>query len=49
MVQKLWQSIKFLEIYVKGQSHKGIGFGVILKGFISWVYMPNMTSLSLKV
>ena len=28
-----------------GQGHKVIDLGDILKGFISWVWMPNMKSL----
>ena len=37
MVQKLWQMLKFVEMYVKGigQDHKVIDLGVILKVFIS--------------
>ena len=32
----------------QSQGHKIIDLGVILKGLISWVCMPNMMSLSLK-
>ena len=37
LVQKLWQRIKFLEMYVNGhgQGHKIIDLGVNGKGFIS--------------
>ena len=49
MVQKVWQKLKFLEMQVKGQGHKVIDLGVNWKGLISWVYIPNMKSLSLTV
>ena len=42
---------KFLEMQVKshGQGHKVIDLSVIWKGYISWVYMPSLKSLSLSL
>ena len=42
-----YEKIKFLEIYIKIQGDKVNDVGVIWKGFIWWVCMPNMKSLSL--
>ena len=43
--------VKVVIVLVKGhgQGHKVIELDVIWKGFISWVYMPNMKSLSFQV
>ena len=51
MVQNLWERLKFLEMWVKGDSqrYKVIDLGAIWKGFNSWVCMPNKKSLSLVV
>ena len=42
------QTPKMAFLY-KGQGHKVIDLGVTWKGFISWVCMPHMKSLSLTV
>ena len=40
MVEKLLQRLMFLKMSVKG--HKVIDMGFVWKGFIGWVYMPNI-------
>ena len=42
MDQQLLKRLKFLEMYVKVKVTRLLtDHGVILKGFISWLYMPN--------
>ena len=40
--------IDYFQYKGHSQGYKVFDLGVILKGFISWVYMPNMKPLSLK-
>ena len=43
----MFQSVQigYFKFKGHGQGHKVIGLGDIWKGFISWVWMPNMKSL----